>query len=612
MKSKFHCFGILLIGFACLWAPAGRAATTWYVATNGTGEGVNGWADATNSLTGTVAASTAGDIVLVSNGTFQLTGQLIVNKAITIQSLAGQEQTEIRGAFPTTVFRCLYIGGGAIVDGFTIANGYAKESTDGAGVYIISGILQHSRVTSNYLETPALNSQSGGAGIYMAGGTVSNCLIDGNILTNLATHSAAGGGGVHLNSANALLIDSEIRNNLSTNPATLSRGNGGGLALRRGIISGCLIVSNYASGSGGGFSMNGGAGLMINCTNAYNYTINYGAGGNIGSYAPVDVYVFSNSVFLNNTAMKHGGGLNFASESAFYKCRFVGNQTAEYGGGALVHTNAEFFDCVFQSNISHNNTVTYGGAMYIWAGATGRIAHCVFEGNSATSATAAAYGGAIADTSADVSWLVENCAFRGNSAYSGSDWAAGGGIYSRSSNLRLRNCLIDNNTAIGADATYGGVGGGLSFYQSASMNVIESCTIAGNYAKLSGGGVYYRSTSGDTTINSIVYDNTNESGADNWKFASADQKTNVSYTCTPDADASWGAGCRSGAPAFAAPAEANYRLAAGSPCIDTGTKQPWMDGEYDLDGRARLDRFTGLTDMGCFEHIHGGLMFMLR
>ena len=58
--------GMCAILLAGLLQPA--AAADWYVATNGTGPGTNGWANATNNLQGAINASTPGDTVWVSNG----------------------------------------------------------------------------------------------------------------------------------------------------------------------------------------------------------------------------------------------------------------------------------------------------------------------------------------------------------------------------------------------------------------------------------------------------------------------------------------------------------------------------------------------------------------
>ncbi|MGI6086318.1 MAG: hypothetical protein ACOYCD_00005, partial [Kiritimatiellia bacterium] len=57
----------------------------------------------------------------------------------------------------------------------------------------------------------------------------------------------------------------------------------------------------------------------------------------------------------------------------------------------------------------------------------------------------------------------------------------------------------------------------------------------------------------------------------------------------------------------------NFNLRSGSPCVNTGANQlDWMLDVPDLAGRRRIDRFSGLVDMGCYEHVPQGMIFNLR
>lgn len=49
----------------------------------------------------------------------------------------------------------------------------------------------------------------------------------------------------------------------------------------------------------------------------------------------------------------------------------------------------------------------------------------------------------------------------------------------------------------------------------------------------------------------------------------------------------------------------NYRLAESSPCINTGTNDPGMAWQTDLDGNPRiyLGDSVGTVDMGCYEYV---------
>jgi predicted heme/steroid binding protein len=54
----------------------------------------------------------------------------------------------------------------------------------------------------------------------------------------------------------------------------------------------------------------------------------------------------------------------------------------------------------------------------------------------------------------------------------------------------------------------------------------------------------------------------------------------------------------------------NYHLNQDSPCLNAGTNQDWMSSGIDLDERARI-RY-GIVDMGAYEHVYDGTVYMLR
>jgi hypothetical protein len=68
-----------------------------------------------------------------------------------------------------------------------------------------------------------------------------------------------------------------------------------------------------------------------------------------------------------------------------------------------------------------------------------------------------------------------------------------------------------------------------------------------------------------------------------------------------------GAGIKVANPQFKDFAGGSYRLAANSPCINTGSNENWMTNSFDFDGRPRI-RY-GTVDMGCYEHISSGTIF---
>ena len=167
---------------------------------------------------------------------------------------------------------------------------------------------------------------------------------------------------------------------------------------------------------------------------------------------------------------------------------------------------------------------------------------------------------------------IENCIITGNKARYG-----GSGIYA-STNTFLRNCLItDNISDSGIGAVYSGV--------------LDNCTVTANRG-LANGGVFISRLN-----NSIVYGNTANFGSTNWYNAE------MSYCCTTPLPTN-GTGNISSDPQFIA--TNNLRLAAASPCIDSGDNAS-VSNTTDIAGNIRIydgDRNgTATVDMGCYETI---------
>ena len=152
---------------------------------------------ATNIQTA-VNAAVDGDTVQVWDGHYLLASEILVSKAITVQSANGPDTTIVDGKGSV---RCFNLGNTAcVVEGLTITNGYS--SGNGGGIYCDD-------------TTPV----------------VTNCTISGN--------SAKYGGGMWYGTANHCI--------LSGNTAAY---DGGGM--RKGTANNCTISGNTASDFGGG------------------------------------------------------------------------------------------------------------------------------------------------------------------------------------------------------------------------------------------------------------------------------------------------------------------------------------------------------------------------
>lgn len=175
----------------------------------------------------------------------------------------------------------------------------------------------------------------------------------------------------------------------------------------------------------------------------------------------------------------------------------------------------------------------------------------------------------------------------------------GGGIYVHYAGIR--NCLSRNNRV------YANGCGVWINYNGGMLN----CTVSHNSHATGGnaGGVHFAGTLGSGrfyTSNSIVYYNGNTNFSGN---IGSVERASVGYTCTwPTTD--MGAGAIDSEPLFMNPAAGNLRLRGNSPCVNRGTNEPWMLTGTDLDGGPRIH--FGTVDMGAYEHLPPGTIFMLR
>lgn len=270
------------------------AAVDWYVALDGTGQGTNGWANATNDLQGAIDACSKGDTVWVSNGVYQtggrigypagsvLSNRVVIAKAITVRSLSNDPaQTVIRGNWdPNTTngpaaVRCVYMsfstGASASLIGFTLTNGATLSLTGmtgddqrGGGIFAYSS--WGTMVISNCMI--AGNSAAGqGGGAY--GGKLYNSVIAGNaVRTDSPNYNSGAGGGV----CSGALYDCLLTGNSGSYGSATSGGilnkclvvsNMSAYAVYAGALYNCLIVSNTAS-----YACR--AGTLYNCTVANN------------------------------------------------------------------------------------------------------------------------------------------------------------------------------------------------------------------------------------------------------------------------------------------------------------------------------------------------------
>lgn len=278
------------------------------------------WLTAATKIQEAVDAANLGDEVLVADGVYAsggrvvygtMTNRVTVTNAIVLRSVNGPQFTVIAGRQVSGstngdgAIRCVYLGNGAVLSGFTLTNGATRNSGD-------------------------WDFEQSGGGVWCAnsGATVTNCVIVGNAAQER-------GGGTRSGSLwDCLLIGNSTRR------------DGGGASL--GLLNRCVITNNQAGGEGGGIYL----GTPQNCTIVRNSAGTYGGGVAGSSVTAV------NCMIAYNTAKNQGGGVYYAT---LRNCALVGNSASDVGGGGYGCT---LYNCTITGNSAGNSGGGGWGSSY--------------------------------------------------------------------------------------------------------------------------------------------------------------------------------------------------------------------------------------------------------
>ncbi|MCH2137330.1 MAG: right-handed parallel beta-helix repeat-containing protein [Phycisphaerales bacterium] len=161
-----------------------------------------------------------------------------------------------------------------------------------------------------------------------------------------------------------------------------------------------------------------------------------------------------------------GGGVYCVSSSpTIVGCTITGNSSSNNGGGIHCNTSSiSIIDCSIT-----NNTSGAGGGISCGNSTTPSIIGCTISGNLST-------------------------------------WGFGGGIRCAGSSPTITACVISNNSTLYDPSWNGGFGGGI-YLKDCGPSLVTACTITGNHAATTGGGICSLGSSNPTIVASSVCGN---------------------------------------------------------------------------------------------------------
>jgi hypothetical protein len=323
------------------------------------------WATAAASIQDAVdaAASTIpGALVLVTNGVYNTggawiaaateTNRVAITNLLTVRSVNGPAMTVIDARVGDSApWRCVYLGSGATLDGFTLTNGGVSSNSwpllgYGGGIRAEA----HNSVVTNCVLSGNKASSGGGA----SGGTLNNCVLLGN-----SAPSGYGGGAYYSTLNNCVLKGNSVLGNAGS-------GYGGGA--HYSTLNNCLLTGNSAFGGGGGVSVS----TLTQCILSQN-SAQYGGGGAYGG-------TLLNCILRTNTASNDGGG---AFESILENCLLTGN-SARSGGGVC---NTTYYGTLDNCTVVGNWAQFGGGICTVYSAGYHRVPqfnNSIFYYNHAT------------------------------------------------------------------------------------------------------------------------------------------------------------------------------------------------------------------------------------
>jgi hypothetical protein len=317
--------------------------------------------------------------------------------------------------------------------------------------------------------------------------------------------------------------------------------------------------------------------------------------------------VVTDCTFAANLVARGGGMSNHESNPTVTHCTFEGNSSVtsgEAGSGMYnFESNPIISDCAFTGNLARDGS----GAGMANRDSDPLLLRCLFAGNAAGFVTAS--GGGMSNANSDP--MLIDCVFRDNVCGLGGGLSAGAPT-GQSSDPVLINCLFVGNSAESGGAVFISHGGPSSI----------NCTFFGNQAEIAGGGFFDHPNLGPSfvTMTNCIFWNNSVGGSTDEAAQIAGTTPTIDYSCVQGWTGALGGIGNIGAdPLFVDPDNSDYRLSAGSPCIDAGDNTAVPEEIIsDLDGNPRFleipetpDTGNGdipIVDMGAYESLGRGCL----
>ena len=484
-----------------------------------------------------------------TNGTIK-NSNFTNNKALGIVNYTDSYGNITYGGYGGAV---MWTGAQGYVDNCRFENNYAqyneatKSGGRGGAVYLQGSDVGNGHDTA-FTNSIFINNTAGynGGAIDWYRGAANGNVENSTFINNTAHRS---GGAIYWSGVNGTIKSSNFINNSALGNLTDANGGGDGGAVLwvgpEGTIDTVNFTNNRAAYSGGAIFLKGSDnGTAGNCSNVF---IDNGLfednlaglnGGAVTFQRGAMNGTLTNSLFINNTALRNGGALFwYGHNGTVSNVTFIRNTAL-----GLVDTDARG---VHQYVDENGNPVLGGsGGAVAWVGHIGNVDDSTFINNTAkrlggaiflrdnyntefrndrfVNNTAGINGGAIDFNRGAHDGVIVNSTFENNVAN-----RSAGAVFWFGTNGTIKDSTFNNNTALGivnytdsyGNVTYGGYGGAVMW--TGAQGVVGNCTFTNNEAKYNeatksggrGGAVYLQGSDmglcmNTTFSNSMFVNNT--------------------------------------------------------------------------------------------------------